>query len=131
MHARLAVLVLALTPQLLGCAPALLALGADSIVLLAARDSQRIALPLAELRYLEVSRGIRRRTLEAGLGCALLGGVVGFVANFGDHLWSSDESALTGDTIGAAVSGGALGLLLGSLIGEERWEEVPLRLRSD
>ena len=160
MKTRLALLAVALIPQLSGCAPAslnktrsptpltagqrvrvhlrhlqprvrtgrLLALSEDSIVLLAARDSQRVALPVAEFRGLEVSRGRKSYSWELAATGVAAGGlaVVFFVVP--SHIFSG----ASGQHLRAAVRdslliGGGVGLFIGAAVPTERREDVSLR----
>ena len=75
----------------------------------------RFVVPLGSVRRLEISRGHKSRTLEAGLVGLAAGVALG--------------ATLTDDVAGGAVAAGAgtlLGLAIGSMIRGERWQTVRL-----
>jgi hypothetical protein len=120
----------------------LMAVGADGIVLRPALDSTRVAVPFAELRGLEISRGVGNHALDGAVGGAVLGALVGTVVGTAracsrvqdcrnvsgselpleEGLWIVFSSVC-----GGMLIGGGGGLLVGSLVRTERWENVPLR----
>lgn len=110
-----------------------LALKADTLVLDAEDRVETLAVPLALVGKLEVSRGEKSNAGGGALTGGLVGGTVGAIIGLG--MWrtsGSDDFISFGPeavAIGAGVGGG-VGLLLGALIGaastSDLWEEVPL-----
>lgn len=102
------------------------------LVLLAARDTLRVALPIAELRGLKVSRGVRRSPWAGAVAGAAFGWAVGFVAGF-PHSFFVEEDAhrWTRYMSRGLLIGGTVGLVIGASVGTERWEDVPLRTLRD
>lgn len=116
-------------------------MGTDTCVLEVEDWAEPLALPLASLETLEVSRGTKS---NAGKG-AFTGGAVGWLFGLAlgargaegadeddPHVWGLVEGQ--GDVWTVAAIGGGVGATVGLLIGEmtrsDRWEEVPLdRLR--
>lgn len=119
----------------------LVALGADTCVLEVKSRAEPLALPLASVTKLEVSR---ERRSKAGIG-ATVGFIGGALAGAVIAIASLDEECgvLSPDCdlnedlesiAPAAVLGGlagiGVGVLVGSVLKVDRWEEVPLdRLR--
>jgi len=159
MKSRLALLALALIPQLSGCAIALregprnpaplaagqrvrvhlrrlqprvrtatlLALSEDSIALLAASDSERVTLPVAELRGLEVSGGVRYHPWRAAAAGVAIGGFAGIVAGVRRDVLTDEGMRRLGTSINRGLlTGGVVGLIAGLAIGTEEWADVPL-----
>lgn len=116
----------------------LLATGADGVRIALADSTASYG--RASLRRLEVSRGVRsHRLIGAGIGFLVGAGATYVVLNSGGSTASCDRGAnqdamSAGEclalTAAGGVAGAGLGVLVGSLIRSERWEEVPLdRLR--
>lgn len=110
-----------------------LAFGADTCVLQLEGRAEPLALPLASVTRLEVSRGQKSNAISG----ALVGGALGAgIALFGSTIaWlnSAEDFGLGGAAYVVGVLGGAgagIGLLLGATSYTDRWEEVRLdRLR--
>jgi hypothetical protein len=104
-------------------------IGADTCVLEVEGRAEALALPLASVTSLEVSRGRKSNILKgAGIGL-LIGGAVGIVA--GVAACSGDGCEYAGATVGSlGAIGAGVGLLIGTSAGAsssgELWEPVPL-----
>lgn len=115
-------------------------------------DSQ-LALPVAGVTRLDVSRGVSNRTTLAGIAAGAFAGVLIGIAAAPDEdsnlaggapretavaqarpsIGSAGSHAISGAVVGpiaGAFIGGFLGGLVGKAVRQHRWEEVPLdRLR--
>ena len=106
----------------------------DTVGVVPEGETLQLAVPLAELDALEVSRGRFRRTGRGaviGLGTGLTLGVVTAVALCGDDRCESSGGEWTGVAVGllglgGAVTGLGLGALIGSFIRQEKWREVSI-----
>ena len=96
----------------------------------------QVALPLAFVTKVEVSRGKKSNSLiGAGIG-ALVGAGTGAIIGFSDGddppLFSEEPFPFSAEQKAAilALMGGAIGAIIGAIIGanveSERWEEMPL-----
>ncbi len=110
------------------------ALEVDTLIVDARGYAHPLALPLASLAWLEVSRGQKSRTLKgAGIGF-LVGGAAGLAtaaivcAIAGDCAADDPYTGLVYAVFGVLGAGvGALtGAIIGSTIKVDRWEAVPL-----
>ncbi len=90
-----------------------------------------IAIPLANVSQLEVSTGVKPKTLTGLLVGAAVGVVIG-----GMLVWAftsdpdsgnTEFSEVVGATLIIAVPFAGLGAIIGSVIRPESWEEVPVR----
>lgn len=112
----------------------LVSLQADSVLLLEEGAARPTALPMRDVRTLEVSRGMRRQTTAGAVSGAVLGGIAGLVignaaadrcrrsATFLENLCDMD----VGVGLFGGIGGGALvGGLVGSLVRVEQWQTVP------
>lgn len=107
------------------------AVGADSLVLLrriGARDTLRMAVPMAGITRLEVSQGRHSRWqtgLAIGLGAGALTGAIIGASSGSDLLFTSTANAFIGAVVFTPI-GGTIGLVAGALTKHEDWETVPL-----
>ncbi len=96
----------------------------------------RLAIPLASVTRLEVSRGQTSR-MGPGAGIGLLGGgLLGYLISSGTlgsgcteggrGFQLTREACIGVSTVGGAVVGTLLGLVVGAVSKTDRWEEVPL-----
>ncbi len=107
----------------------------DSLVMRPGYGAWPVAIPLASVTRLEVSRGQKSR-MGRGAGIGLLGGgLLGYLISSGilargctgeSFLIRSPEACIRVSTVGGAVVGTLLGLMIGRVITTDRWEEVPL-----
>ncbi len=113
------------------------ALEVDTLIVDARGYAHPLALPLASLAWLEVSRGQKSRTLKgAGIGF-LVGGAAGLATAAIACAIAGDcyDDSLTGLVYAyfgglGAVVGALTGAIIGSTIDVDRWVDVPLeRLR--
>ncbi len=105
----------------------------DSLVMRPVYGARLVAIPLASVTRLEVSRGQKSR-VGRGAGIGLLGGgLLGYVISLGgceSGFILTREECIGVSTVGGAVVGTLLGLGVGAVTKTDRWEEVPLeRLR--
>ncbi len=110
-------------------------MGADTCLLALEGHAAPVALPLASVTIVEVSRGMKSNVVKGALiGGAVSGGIVlglGLAAQGDDSGWFE---VTAGDVAIATAVFGAVGAVIGGIIGAassgERWQEVPLdRLR--
>jgi hypothetical protein len=111
----------------------------DQILLLGLLDrAERVALPRASIRELEVSAGRRSRAREGaevggvvvGLGGALFGLVAGGLANLDCESDCHPKAPIVGGVVGSVIgagAGAAVGALVGSTMETERWRALPHR----
>ena len=107
----------------------------DSLVMRPGYGAWPVAIPLASVTRLEVSRGQKSRMgLGAGIGL-LGGGSLGYLISSGrigarcsgsSFLVPSPEACIQLATVGGAVVGTLIGLVVGAVFTTYRWEEVPL-----
>ncbi len=107
-----------------------LKLDADTIFLTGvALRRGKVAVPVASVKRLEVSRGRSSLALQFAVIGFIAGAWIGANAVENQSFYSIDEPLAT--LAGVAVVGGVAGAVVGSAIGSEQWEVVPLdRLRS-
>ncbi len=96
-----------------------------------AMDTVRLALALAQVKTLEVSRGqVSRRFRAVTAGCAvgtLAGIVVGASVPLGPSIGMNPRGpAVIGGAMIGAAGGALVGLVVGSGLSGERWERVPV-----
>ena len=108
----------------------------DSLVLRPEYGAWPVAIPLASVTRLEVSQGQKSR-MGPGAGIGLLGGgLLGYLISSGTlgrgctegggFLEPTREQCIGLSTVGGAVVGTLLGLVIGAVMTTYRWEEVPL-----
>jgi len=108
-------------------------LDSASLLLAPAPEAEFVRVPLAGVERLEVSRGRARSTVTGAVVGTLAGALGGYGAA---RIFSRPEECefvCGAAQAGSAALGGALGLVLGGMIGSstphgpERWRPVPVR----
>lgn len=112
------------------------ALGADTILVAVEGGANALALPLSDVKKLEVYRGTKSQAGRgAGIGFLVGAGMGTLLGALGSGMCGMEgdpePGCVAGFTIGAALLGGGVGLLLGVGIGAasgrtDRWETVRL-----
>ena len=112
----------------------LVSLQTDSVFLLEEGATTPTALPIRDVRTLEVSRGVKRQTTAGAVSGAVLGGIAGLVignaaadrcrrgATFLENLCDMD---VVGGLLGGVGGGALVGALVGSQIRVEQWQTIP------
>jgi hypothetical protein len=109
----------------------LLSLSPDSFVIRVEDRAERLAIPLASLKKLEVRRGRKSHWVRGALVGLAFGAAMGSVAFHGlfgrDCAVGSQEWCwVQARTLLGAVMGTGIGAGVGASITSERWEAVPL-----
>ena len=130
-------------PPLQGAVGTIDSLGADSMHVTLEGRARPVAVPLASVLRLQVSRGDRAESVARGLRWGMLGGVVGgaiygATRSVGIETTGAEEGfcaeggrcdhAVRYGLVGVAI-GAIAGGIFGAITGSERWDEVRLPSR--
>lgn len=85
-------------------------------------DEDSILVSLEEVEWLQVSQGRSSHALAGAAIGLVVGGLIGMGTQSGGSLDEMEESIATG--AGIAVAGTFVGAMVGSLMGNEKWENV-------
>lgn len=108
------------------------ALDSASLLIAPGADAGSLRVPLAEVRQIEVSRGRARATLAGAVSGGFAGAAGGYVLARLAGGGGPCEYVCGAAEAGSAILGGAIGLVVGALIGSdhehgpERWRGVPV-----
>ncbi|MGD2152448.1 MAG: hypothetical protein PVG79_04220 [Gemmatimonadales bacterium] len=107
---------------------AVTALSADTLHIQIEQQATTVAIPLAAVTRIEVSRGRKSNFLRGvalgGVVGALAGVFAGFITGE-DSMLTPPEAALACGTVGAGA-GALVGGIIGAATGTDRWVAVPL-----
>ena len=107
---------------------ALIALSADSFIVAGKSGAERLAIPKVNVARIDTSHGFKANRLRGGGIGALVGAAVGAFA-ISTHWETGADFGTTWTLAGAAIVspiGFVTGLIVGTIIVTEKWEEVPL-----
>ncbi len=97
-------------------------------------DGDTLSVPSRTVRWAEISRGLRRRTIDGATVGAGLGSLVGVIVATAVYLPRGCALCIAGEPelmIGGATVGGLVGGIAGALVGSrlrtDRWERLPDR----